>query len=135
MSKDLASAPMQMDVSRLNLRADLCPVELLRRRNIGLRPCTRGDFGITYVHYEVPPGPTSHRYRHTERYRQVRASPFLRLSYSPIAGAEVRADLGLDFALYRAEYRSGLDDNDAPMTLFRPPRTHVHTAVSLTVDW
>ncbi|MGC4066192.1 MAG: hypothetical protein QM784_16425 [Polyangiaceae bacterium] len=97
MSANVVSTPVQTDVSRLNLRADLCPVELLRRRNIGLRPCARSDFGIIYVHYDVPPAPYGHRYRHTERYRQFRTSPFLRLSYSPIAGAEVRADLGVDF--------------------------------------
>jgi hypothetical protein len=135
MSKDLSTVQVDMEVSRLNLRADLCPVELLRRRSIGLRPCARGDFGVTYVRYDVPPVPVSGRYRHTERYWQLRASPFLRFSYSPIAGAELRVDLGLDFAIRRPEYSTGLWPSDRATTVFRPTRTRPHSALSLTVDW
>jgi hypothetical protein len=127
----LANTNIAMQVSRLNLRVALCPVELLRHRNLGLRPCARGDVGFVYVRFDIP----NQGGHHTQRYSQLRLSPFVRLSWMPIAGAEMRFDAGVDLELYRPDYRTGIVGLSTDALVFRPPRQATFVALGLAVDW
>jgi hypothetical protein len=133
MNRDIVS----VEASRVSLRAAICPVELLRQRTLGVRPCLRIDGGYVYAHFTYEGGEVSN---HSKRYYQLRTTPFVRFSWSPIAGAELRLDGGVDFELYRPEFRSeGISPapNVIPETIlvFKPNRQAVYAATSIAIDW
>jgi hypothetical protein len=134
MNRDIAS----LEASRVSLRATICPVELLRQWKVGLRPCGRVDGGFVYANFKYENGQFS---AHSKRYYQLRTSPFLRVSWSPIAGAEIHLDGGVDFELYRPEFRRrGYNSAVIPnakesVLLFKPDRQAVYAAAGVAIDW
>lgn len=126
----------RIELSRLSLRAHLCPIELLRRRTVALRPCARAEAGFVYANYQPLPDPDSTREPPPEvmslRFGQLRTTPFLRLAWSPLAGAELRLDGGIDFVLYRPRYPL---DRSGAGTAFIPDRQAIYAATGLALDW
>jgi hypothetical protein len=96
-SGDLTRDDVSIQATRLSLRGAVCPVELLRQRSLGLRPCARLDGGFVYAQFRQENDLFA---RHSKRYTQLRTTPFARLSWIPIAGAELRLDAGVDLELY-----------------------------------
>jgi hypothetical protein len=138
---DMDQRSIRATASRLSLRGTLCPVELLRKRSIGLRPCARLDAGYVYTHFRQD---NNEFKEHSKRYAQLRTTPFVRLSWVPIAGAEVRLDAGVDFELYRPEFRADtiVSGNNlyaggtkATVLVFQPHRQAPYAAVGLALDW
>lgn len=134
---DMDQGSIRATASRLSLRGTLCPVELLRKRSIGLRPCARLDGGFVYVRFRDKDDAFQ---GYSKRYSQLRTTPFARFSWVPIAGAELRLDAGVDFELYRPEYRVGEKYNNNGILLtkgfgYQPHRQTPYAAVGLALDW
>ena len=131
---DYEAPIVRMNLSRLSLRGVLCPVELLRHRHFALRPCARGELGWVYATVEELTAPSP---SYTKRFLQARTTPFVRFSFIPIAGAEIRLDGGVDFEVYRPTYRLSVEplSTGGREWTFSPPRQAPYAATGLSLDW
>lgn len=129
----IAFNTMTVDLQRLSLRAHLCPFELLQGRVLSLRPCGWLEGGFVYVRKEnVPPGTDP-----VDRYNSLRASPFLRLTLAPAAGAQLRLDAGLELLALRHE--GYVEDTSIVPSrrerVYSPPSAGAYLALAVAVEY
>jgi hypothetical protein len=118
---EISNNGVSAELQRWSLRGHLCPFELLQGRVLSLRPCGRIEGGFVYVQ---PDGTGI-----VERLGMVRASPFLRLTLAPAAGAQLRLDGGLDLlALRRDIYVNG-------SRVYSPPALGAYAALAVAVEY
>ncbi len=123
-TSDASNSHVSADLQRWSLRTHLCPFELLQGRVLSLRPCARIEAGVVYVQPETPFAGDN-----VKRLGMVRASPFLRLTIAPAAGAQLRLEGGLDLLAVR---------NDVHVNgylLHSPPALGAYAAIAVAVEY
>jgi hypothetical protein len=107
----------QAQVSRLLLRASVCPVDFIRSPSVDLRPCVRLDGGLLWIETGEVDGGMAVLGRSQTAF-VAKGGPNIALSIAPHPGISIRLDFGVDLMLTRTPIE--VTGSEGTLTLYRP---------------
>jgi hypothetical protein len=107
----------QAQVSRLMLRASVCPVDFIRSPSVDLRPCARLDGGLLWIDTGEVDGGIALRDKSQTAF-VAKGGPDVAFSIAPHPGISIRLDFGIDLLFTRTPIE--VTGNGVSYTLHRP---------------
>jgi hypothetical protein len=107
----------QAQVSRLLLRASVCPVDFISSPSVDLRPCARLDGGLMWIDTGGVDGGMAVR-AESQKAFVAKGGPQIAFSIAPHPGISVRLDFGIDLMLTRTPIE--ITGAQGTFTLYRP---------------
>lgn len=107
----------QAQVSRLLLRASVCPVDFIRSPSVDLRPCARLDGGLMWIDTEGVDAGVAVRAKSQKAF-VAKGGPQIAFSIAPHPGISIRLDFGIDMILTRTPIE--VTGDEGTFTLYRP---------------
>lgn len=107
----------QAQLSRLMLRASICPVDFISSPSVDLRPCARLDGGLMWVDTGEVDGGIALEAK-SKRAFASKGGPQIAFSIAPHPGISIRLDFGIDMMLTRTPIE--VTGNEGTFTLYRP---------------
>lgn len=130
---DLSLADVRATQQRWSLRAHVCPLDLFRSSDWGLRPCARIDAG--YVYTRIENGALVALVDSRDRRQEMaRTSPYLQLVFTPHSDIELRIDGGVDLLIVRHRLSFTHVNQPVPIT-FVPQTPGIYAAFGLAIKY
>jgi len=107
----------QAQVTRLLLRASVCPVDFIPSPSVDLRPCARLDGGLMWIDTSGVDGSAAVRAKSQKAF-VAKGGPQITFSIAPHPGINIRLDFGIDMMLARTPIE--VTGDGGTFTLYRP---------------
>jgi hypothetical protein len=122
----------QAQVSRLLLRASVCPVDFIPSPSVDLRPCARLDGGLMWFDTSQVSGGIAIPSKSQSAF-VAKAGPNVAFSVAPHPGISIRLDFGIDMMLTRTPVQ--VTAAEGTFTLYRPKWNNAYAGLGVGVGF
>jgi hypothetical protein len=120
----------QAQVSRLLLRASVCPVDFIGSPSVDLRPCARLDGGLMWMDTNGVDVGMAVRAKSREAF-VAKGGPQIAFSIAPHPGISIRLDFGIDMMLTRTPVE--VTGEEGTFTLYRPNWNNAYAGLGVGI--
>jgi len=122
----------QAQVSRLLLRASVCPVDFIGSPSVDLRPCARLDGGLMWIDTGEVAGGIALAANSRQAFA-AKGGPNAVFSIAPHPGISIRLDFGIDLMLTRTPIE--VTGSNGTFMLFRPKWNNAYAGLGVGIGF